>query len=110
MIHWLQAIESRLVIVRALAEQWFGVFMRAKAPADNWLLMGLAGWLEDQFVKKFMGRNEYIYRYRAYRGFPELYLFSVSFHAREIDRLNLIVHTRSNISFKALYCCLGFME
>lgn len=57
-----QAIESRLGIVRCLAEQWFGVFMRAKTPADAWLLKGLAGWLEDQFVKRYMGRNEYLYR------------------------------------------------
>ena len=59
----MQAIESRLALVRALAEQWFGVFMRAKTPADVWLLKGLAGWMETQFVKKFMGKNEYVYRW-----------------------------------------------
>ena len=58
----LQAIESRLALVRVMAEQWFGVFMRAKTPADVWLLKGLAGWMEDQFVRKYMGKSEYIYR------------------------------------------------
>ncbi len=58
----MQAVESRLKIARVLAEQWFGVFMRAKTQADAWLLKGLAGWLEDQFVRKFMGKNEYVYR------------------------------------------------
>ena len=54
----LQAVEGRLAIVRSLAEQWFGVFMRPKTAADAWLLKGLAGWLEGQFVRRYMGRNE----------------------------------------------------
>ena len=58
----LQAVESRLAIVRSLAEQWFGVFMRPKTAADGWLLKGLAGWLEGQFVRRYMGRNELAYR------------------------------------------------
>lgn len=48
--------------MRSLAEQWFGVFMRPKKAADAWLLKGLAGWLEGQFVKRYMGRNEHAYR------------------------------------------------
>ena len=55
-------MEARLEIVRQLAQQWFGIFMRPKAPADAWLLAGLAGWLEEQFVKQYMGRNEQAYR------------------------------------------------
>ncbi len=58
----MQAIECRLAVVRSLAEQWFGVFMRPKTAADAWLLKGLAGWLEDQWVKRYMGRNEHAYR------------------------------------------------
>ena len=57
-----QAIEARQAIVRELARQWFGIFLRPKAPADAWLLQGLAGWLEDQFVKLYMGRNEQAFR------------------------------------------------
>ena len=48
--------------MRELARQWFGIFLRPKAPADAWLLTGLAGWLEDQFVKLYMGRNEQAFR------------------------------------------------
>ena len=58
----LQGVEGRLAIVRSLAEQWFGVFMRPKTAADGWLLKGLAGWLEGQFVRRYMGRNELAYR------------------------------------------------
>lgn len=47
---------------RALARQWFGMWLRPRAPADAWLLEGLAGYLEDLFVRRFMGRNELLYR------------------------------------------------
>jgi hypothetical protein len=57
-----QAIEARRATVAALARQWFGVFMRPRAPADAWLLAGLAGWLEGQFVRTFQGANELAYR------------------------------------------------
>lgn len=57
-----QAIESWRAIVAALARQWFGVFMRPRTPADAWLLAGLAGWLEGQFVRTFRGANELSYR------------------------------------------------
>lgn len=57
-----QDIEGRLVMVRELARQWFGLFMRPKAPLDTWLLQGLAGWLEGHYVKTYMGKNELAYR------------------------------------------------
>lgn len=58
----IQAVESWLVLVRALARQWFGVWMRPKIPADEWLLEGLAGYLENLFLAKYLGRNELLYR------------------------------------------------
>lgn len=58
-----QGIEARRVIARGLAEQWFGVLMRPETPADSWLLEGLAGWLEDHYVRAFMGANELAYRW-----------------------------------------------
>ncbi|GAB4818075.1 hypothetical protein N2152v2_005121 [Parachlorella kessleri] len=57
-----QSLEARRVMARALARQWFGVFMRPAAPADAWLLDGLAGWLEEQYIKKYLGNNELQYR------------------------------------------------
>ncbi len=50
--------------MRALARQWFGVWIRPKIPADEWLLEGLAGYLENLFVAKYLGRNELLYRYQ----------------------------------------------
>lgn len=57
-----QAVDSWLALVRALAQQWFGVWMRPKIPADEWLLEGLAGYLEHLFIGKYLGRNELLYR------------------------------------------------
>ena len=58
----LQAVDSRLLMARMLAEQWFGFYMRPKTAADAWLVQGLAGYLEEKFVLKYMGRNELDYR------------------------------------------------
>lgn len=39
----MQSLEARRVIARALARQWFGVFMRPATPADSWLTEGGCG-------------------------------------------------------------------
>ena len=57
-----QGIEARRLIARGLAEQWFGVLMRPAAPSDSWLLEGLASWLEDHYLRAFLGANELSYR------------------------------------------------
>ena len=57
-----QGVESWLAMVRGLAQQWFGVWVRPKAPADEWLTEGLAAYLEHLFVARFLGRNEALYR------------------------------------------------
>lgn len=49
-------------MMAAVARQWFGAFMRPRAASDQWLIVGLAGWLEGQIVKGFQGRTELLYR------------------------------------------------
>lgn len=60
-----QAVDAWLAMVRGLAAQWFGVWVRPKAPADAWLLEGLAAYLEHLFISRFLGRNEAAYRCAA---------------------------------------------
>jgi transcription initiation factor TFIID subunit 2 len=48
--------------VEAVATQWFGVFMVASSPTDQWLINGLSGHLTSLYVRRFMGINEYNYR------------------------------------------------
>ena len=57
-----QGIEARVQLARALAQQWCGVFLRPRAAADGWAVEGLVGHLEEQYVKRYMGRNELAYR------------------------------------------------
>ncbi|KAK4478763.1 hypothetical protein RD792_014262 [Penstemon davidsonii] len=61
-----QTIETRTRLAYALARQWFGVYITPEAPDDEWLLDGLAGFLSDSFIKRFLGNNEA--RYRRYKA------------------------------------------
>ncbi|CAM6102974.1 unnamed protein product [Calypogeia fissa] len=57
-----QAFVTQVKLAHALAQQWFGVYITPDTPADAWLLEGLAGFLCDHFVKRYMGNNEARYR------------------------------------------------
>ncbi|XP_073100622.1 transcription initiation factor TFIID subunit 2 isoform X1 [Elaeis guineensis] len=61
-----QTIDTRIKLAYALARQWFGVYITAEEPNDEWLLDGLAGFLTDIFIKRFLGNNEA--RYRRYKA------------------------------------------
>lgn len=61
-----QTIETRIKLAYALAKQWFGIYITAEEPTDEWLLDGLAGFLADSFIKKSFGNNEA--RYRRYKA------------------------------------------
>ncbi|XWS37685.1 hypothetical protein CRYUN_Cryun19dG0066200 [Craigia yunnanensis] len=61
-----QTIDTCIKLAFALARQWFGVYITPEAPNDEWLLDGLAGFLTDLFIKKFLGNNEA--RYRRYKA------------------------------------------
>ncbi|XP_058227206.1 transcription initiation factor TFIID subunit 2 isoform X2 [Rhododendron vialii] len=57
-----QIIETRIKLAFALARQWFGVYITPEEPNDEWLLDGLAEFLSDSFIKRFLGNNEARYR------------------------------------------------
>ncbi|KAL0049504.1 hypothetical protein WJX82_003747 [Trebouxia sp. C0006] len=67
-----QGIESRLAIAYAVAQQWFGVLMSPRTPADAWLVEGLAGYLHDLFLRRFLGKNEL--RYRRHKQRQAIYM------------------------------------
>ncbi|KAF9618225.1 hypothetical protein IFM89_000860, partial [Coptis chinensis] len=60
-----KTISTRIKLAYALARQWFGVYISADSPSDEWLLDGLADFLTDSFIKRFLGNNEA--RYRRYK-------------------------------------------
>lgn len=61
-----QVISTRIKLAYALAQQWFGIYITAETANDGWLLDGLAGFLTDCFIKRFLGNNEA--RYRRYKA------------------------------------------
>ncbi|KAK1359659.1 Transcription initiation factor TFIID subunit 2 [Heracleum sosnowskyi] len=61
-----QTMETRIKLAYALARQWFGVYITAASPNDDWLIDGLAWFLTDLFIKQFLGNNEA--RYRRYKA------------------------------------------
>lgn len=61
-----QTINTTIKLAFALARQWFGVYITPESSDDEWLLDGLAGFLTDWFIKKFLGNNEA--RYRRYKA------------------------------------------
>lgn len=61
-----KTIDTRVKLAYGLARQWFGVYITAEAPNDEWLLDGLAGFLTDSFIKQSLGNNEA--RYRRYKA------------------------------------------
>ncbi|RLN33659.1 transcription initiation factor TFIID subunit 2 [Panicum miliaceum] len=57
-----QIIGTRIKLAYALAKQWFGIYTSAEEPNDEWLLDGLAGFLTEIFINRFLGNNEARYR------------------------------------------------
>ena len=59
-----QTFSTRISLVEALAEQWFGNYVLPKSIQDTWLIIGLSRFLAMQYLKKLFGQNEILYRLR----------------------------------------------
>ncbi|WVQ96010.1 hypothetical protein IAU59_003110 [Kwoniella sp. CBS 9459] len=57
-----QAMEIRQVLSLALIQQWVGVNIIQRTLADTWLVNGLALYIQAQFIRHFLGNNEYRFR------------------------------------------------
>ncbi|KAH0539098.1 hypothetical protein FGG08_004336 [Glutinoglossum americanum] len=49
-------------LVHALARQWIGINIIGKEPRDMWVLVGIAYFITDMFMKRLSGNNEYRFR------------------------------------------------
>ena len=49
-------------LVHALAVQWMGINIIPESPEDTWVVVGIAYFITDLFLKKLSGNNEYRYR------------------------------------------------
>ena len=50
--------------IHALASQWMGVSVIPKEPSDTWVVIGIAFFMTDAFLRKLFGKNDYGYRQR----------------------------------------------
>ncbi|KAI9680082.1 MAG: hypothetical protein M1817_005098 [Caeruleum heppii] len=53
------------VLVHGLANQWMGVNIIPKEPNDLWVVIGIAYFITDMFMKKLVGNNEYRFRQKT---------------------------------------------
>lgn len=51
-------------LVHSLASQWMGINIVPKEPADTWVVVGIAYFITDIFMKKLAGNNDYRFRQR----------------------------------------------
>lgn len=55
-------LSSASTLAAATAMQYFGLLLLPRGPEDDWLMRGLAGWLEGQGLKTVAGNNELQYK------------------------------------------------
>ncbi|KAL8815209.1 MAG: hypothetical protein Q9223_005632 [Gallowayella weberi] len=49
-------------LIHALASQWMGVSVIPKEPTDTWVVVGIAFFMTDAFLRKLFGKNDYGFR------------------------------------------------
>ncbi|KAL9578354.1 MAG: hypothetical protein Q9212_005773 [Teloschistes hypoglaucus] len=49
-------------MIHALASQWMGVNVIPKEPSDTWVVVGIAYFMTDAFLKRLFGKNDYGFR------------------------------------------------
>ncbi|KAL8905811.1 MAG: hypothetical protein Q9171_006524 [Xanthocarpia ochracea] len=49
-------------LTHALASQWMGVSVIPKEPTDTWVVVGIAFFMADAFLRKLFGKNDYGFR------------------------------------------------
>ncbi|KAI1103587.1 hypothetical protein F4804DRAFT_225251 [Jackrogersella minutella] len=58
-------VETTRKLVYSLASQWFGVNIVPNTKGDIWLVVGIAWFLTDHFMKMLCGNNEYRFRMKS---------------------------------------------
>ncbi|OTB04434.1 hypothetical protein M426DRAFT_58640 [Hypoxylon sp. CI-4A] len=58
-------VETTRTLVYSLASQWFGVNIVPNTKGDIWLIVGIAWFLTDHFMKMLCGNNEYRFRMKT---------------------------------------------
>ncbi|KAJ9152049.1 hypothetical protein NKR23_g2573 [Pleurostoma richardsiae] len=57
-------IEVTRKLVHSLASQYFGIYITANERTDSWIVVGIAYYMTDLFMKKLCGNNHYRFQQR----------------------------------------------
>ncbi|KAL9113340.1 MAG: hypothetical protein Q9227_002381 [Pyrenula ochraceoflavens] len=68
-------------LVHSIASQWIGINVVPKEPSDTWVIVGIAHFITDLFMKELSGLNEYKFRLK-----------------RQSDRVCELDHSRPSLS------------
>ena len=92
-------IEVTRKLVHALATQWIGINIVPNQPVDTWVIVGIAYYMTDMFMRKLSGNNEYRYNQKMWSDRvveqdvdrPALYELgtSLTLHPSELDFMAL---------------------
>ncbi|KAH9893046.1 hypothetical protein F4778DRAFT_749413 [Xylariomycetidae sp. FL2044] len=55
-------VETTRILVHALASQWFGINIIPNTKSDIWLVVGIAWFMTDLFMRFLCGKNEFMFR------------------------------------------------
>lgn len=86
-------------LVHALAVQWIGINIVPKDPSDQWVVIGIAYFITDVFMKKLSGNNEY--RYNQKRAADRVVELDIN-RPSLFDLGSLITLDPSNLEFMEL--------
>lgn len=81
-----QTYETRQVLSRSLAEQFFGCYIAMQSSSDAWLTRGISGYLGSMYHKKACGNNEY--RYMIYKQLEEVINYEQNYGGMSLDPSN----------------------
>ncbi|KAL9623802.1 MAG: hypothetical protein Q9160_002033 [Pyrenula sp. 1 TL-2023] len=86
-------------LVHALASQWIGINIVPKEPTDTWVIVGIAHFITDAFMRELSGMNEY--RFRLKQNADRVCELD---HARpSLHRMGSLLHVdRSELEFMEL--------
>nr|POF19886.1 transcription initiation factor tfiid subunit 2 [Quercus suber] len=85
--------ENTRILVRTVAEQWAGVNIVAKTPADTWAVTGIAGFMADLYGKVIFGNNAY----RWQQKLASEKVYELDADRPSIQQLGELLHIDSSI-------------
>jgi len=97
-----QAFETRSLLAKALAEQYFGCFISMSSWSAAWLTRGISHFVATQYQRKIFGNNEY--RYNVQETMKKLIDYEQKFGGIVLDESSSIPNkSKNNFHFSLMH-------